>query len=341
MKKININDKKNDINNKLYFFLKKITQSKVSESRRNEIIKACEDYEDNYKKFLNALKIIIKNIKNKESACDLKLIHDDINQKEDVYILEVSLRLLKIKTILIKETSIIIEDKEEKLTQKYHPLSLSYDNITSRQSYESRVGATLYTKKFFEMMEKNIFDFFDEEINEYIKKTENKIKKLKKQGVEAYSVFMIILLESLQQRNKSTAGGDYEKRTYNVLLKTIKEESITKHKHDPKKKHIEYDYIIKIKNKIIGIGAKRTSRERYKQFLNTKDHIEADVMIHITLGIDMTENKLNTIASSGAYVFVSDEIYEGKPYLQESKHAYKCSSLDKKTLQKIAEQNSI
>ena len=94
-------------------------------------------------------------------------------------------------------------------------------------------------------------------------------------------------------------------------------------------------FFFKIKNKVYGIGAKRTLRERYKQFIKTVQMSKIDVMIQITLGLDLTEEKVKSIANYGVITFVSDEIYNSKEYMQKISTIYPASLLTLGTLKKL------
>ncbi|NMA32917.1 MAG: hypothetical protein GX944_03240, partial [Alphaproteobacteria bacterium] len=88
-------------------------------------------------------------------------------------------------------------------------------------------------------------------------------------------------------------------------------------------------------NKNYGISAKRTLRERYKQFIKTSLTTDIDVSIEITLGLDLNEEKAKTILKHGTYLFVADEIYNSREFLQKLNGVYKASDLSEKLLKKL------
>jgi hypothetical protein len=47
---------------------------------------------------------------------------------------------------------------------------------------------------------------------------------------------------------------------------------------------MEFELFFELDGRTYGIGAKRTLRERYKQFIKTSHTSKIDVMIEITLG---------------------------------------------------------
>jgi len=60
-----------------------------------------------------------------------------------------------------------------------------------------------------------------------------------------------------------------------------------------------------------------------------------DVMIQITLGLDLNEEKAKTILKHGVYIFVADEIYQARKFLQELDGVYSVSDLNEKTLKTL------
>ena len=51
-------------------------------------------------------------------------------------------------------------------------------------------------------------------------------------------------------------------------------------------------------------------------------------MIEITLGLDLNEEKAKTIVSHGTYIFVADEIYQNREYLQKLDMVYSVKDLN-------------
>jgi len=92
--------------------------------------------------------------------------------------------------------------------------------------------------------------------------------------------------------------------------------------HDKTDKSTEYDLFFELNGKTFGIGAKRTLRERYKQFIKTSYTSKIDVMIEITLGVDLNEAKAKIINRHGTILFVSDEIYMNREFLQKLNGVY-------------------
>ena len=61
-----------------------------------------------------------------------------------------------------------------------------------------------------------------------------------------------------------------------------------------------------------------------------------DVMIQITLGLDLTIEKAKSITRYGVITIVSDEIYNSRKYLQDMKDVYPASELSLKLFTKLA-----
>ena len=60
-----------------------------------------------------------------------------------------------------------------------------------------------------------------------------------------------------------------------------------------------------------------------------------DVMICITLGLDLNKDKAETIRKHGVYLFVADEIYDSRKFLQNIDGVYPVKDLNLKTLKTI------
>ena len=105
--------------------------------------------------------------------------------------------------------------------------------------------------------------------------------------------------------------------------------------HDESDKSTEYDFFFEIDGKSYGIGAKRTLRERYKQFIKTKLTTKIDFSIQITLGLDLFEEKAKTIVNHDTYIFVADEIYQTRAFLKKMKKVYSVKDLNLQTLKNL------
>jgi phosphatidylglycerophosphatase A len=97
-----------------------------------------------------------------------------------------------------------------------------------------------------------------------------------------------------------------------------------------------YDFKFTYQGKTFGIGAKKTLRERYKQFIKTARTTEIDVTIEITIGLDLNEEKAKTIAQHDTVLFISDEIYQQREFFKTMNSVYSVKDLTLDTLKKIA-----
>lgn len=146
---------------------------------------------------------------------------------------------------------------------------------------------------------------------------------------------MIIFSESINQSITSHSVTDYENRIRSVLVGLgIEKENITK-VHDSVDKSTEFDLFFTLNGKSYGIGAKRTLRERYKQFIKTAQMSEIDVMIETTLGTDLTEEKAKSITNHDVFLFVADEVYQQMDCLKDMDMVYSCRALSLDLLHKL------
>ena len=60
-----------------------------------------------------------------------------------------------------------------------------------------------------------------------------------------------------------------------------------------------------------------------------------DVMIQITLGLDLNEEKAKIINQNGVYLFVADEIYESRTFLHKLEGVYSVKNFNIETLKSL------
>ncbi len=334
--KIKIRKDKLDTNFNLYFFLKELNgTSRISEK---EIVSLLEIYYANKKRSYDKLKSMFLNYA--EKLTDSKrfnfesLIHYIHNQL-DLSIFIFSLKLIQIKPLLLEEAKLAhIEDLVP--LENINQLSLKYDTISKSKPYLTRVNGALISLLFFSKLEEKESNFITENSVDYINSIFNDYDYLKSKGLEANQMFMLMFSESINQSIKSDAGSDYEDRIFNILIGLgIKSDSIQKI-HDKADSSTEFDFFFEYNGKTFGIGAKRTLRERYKQFIKTGFMSELDVMIQITLGLDLTEEKAKSITKHGVITVVSDEIYASRTYLQNMSEVYSASELSLKLFDNLS-----
>lgn len=333
--KIKIKKEQLDANLKFYFFLKELNGAiKLSE---NDINKFLELYFANKnissKKIVSIFTNFIQNLSERKRvgiSAILYQIHTDIDLQTFIF----SLKLIQIKPLLLAEAKLGETTELSSLTH-INQLSLEYDTFSKRKPYFTRVNGALLSLLFFSKLDQKDTGFISQSTNEYIASLFTEYAFLKSKGIEANQMFMLMFSESVNQSILSDAGASYEDRIYNILIGLgIKPEDIKKI-HDEKDSSTEFDFFFKVGNKSYGIGAKRTLRERYKQFIKTIQMSNLDVMIQITLGLDLTEEKARSIKNYGVITFVSDEIYNSRKYLQELDGVYPASNLSMDLLKKL------
>ena len=181
-------------------------------------------------------------------------------------------------------------------------LNLEYDNATVLLPYMQRINAVsnLYASE----------DLINESQNRML-----------------LSIFQIALDESISQAIRSNSGQEYEWRIQKVIEELGLKYEVRVHEKDDSTQ--EHDLYFQYKGKKIGIGAKRTLRERYKQY-NPQG---VDCSIVFTIGEDLDESKTRRITSEfKSFIFVSDEMYVQKKYLADNPRVYKASSFTLETL---------
>lgn len=333
--KIDISQDKLDINAKFYFFLKYLVKAKLSD---NQIFKILENYQlFSSLNMLNEFKQSVMGLfsqKTKAGQNQFAYLSDIFIEITDTHSLEVfifSIKLLLIKDLLLQEAKLRQVNNLQKLSN-INPLSLEYDKITVLNPYYTRVNGALLSLAFFDGLQTG---FLSPQTDDFIQQLAEQAQQLLKVGIEPNQIFMLLFNESINQSITSDSGVDYENRIKSVLLNLgITEANITKI-HDKVDKSTEFDLFFALNGKTYGIGAKRTLRERYKQFIKTAQMTPIDVMIEVTLGTDLTIEKAKSIVNHGIYLFVANEIYQQYDYLQQMEKVYSCQDLTLDTLEKL------
>lgn len=252
------------------------------------------------------------------------IVNQYINTNKDIYVVLCAMIFLDIKNkILIKKDKLIASMLIELgykipngIDNPTYTLTTEFDNFSLLIPYSLRVAST---NEFFSTA--NIQKYISD------KKIANECSNIYK---ELAPIFHIVLNESVKQSGISLSGTDYEKRIENVL-KHFKLK-FKKHTHEEDDNSIEHDLVISYNNKLIGIGAKRTLRERYKQY-NPK---EIDMSIVFTFGNDLTITMAETITSNyNLFMIVADEAYEEKNYLKNNKKVFKATDFSPKLLDEM------
>jgi hypothetical protein len=339
--KISVPKDKIDINFKFYLFLKELNGGNGITVKQCgsflEIAFAFAMRDDNdFKRSVQEMEILVDKIKSPEKKENINSLLYEITNPVEFMVFAFALKLLQIKDLLLEESKIEEIERVVDLS-KLHPLSLKYDSVGKYKPYYSRVNGALISLLFFEKIENGETNFISKATEYYLEGLSKDYNFLKGKGIEANQIFMIMFSESLNQSILSSAGSSYEDRIERVLVALgIEKDSIEK-VHDKEDSSTEFDFFFEVDGKKYGIGAKRTLRERYKQFIKTA-HMggKLDVMIEITLGIDLTEKKAKSIREHGVILIVADEIYQSREFLQEIEGVFPASELTLDLLKSMA-----
>jgi hypothetical protein len=331
IKKLQLPQDKLDVNLSFYFFLKHLVKSKLTDNQVMRLIQEIESHTD-YVKALDVFRPLLGKAQDKQREYDNLVAIIDASTI-DIFLF--ALRLYLIKDLLLSEAKIGYITKQSELSQ-YDLLSLSYDKHSLMSPYSMRVNGALLSLIFFEKIEEGQINLLTEQSISFLQALSKDAKSVKLKGVEPNQIFMLMFSESINQSITSASGYNYEERIEKVLNNIgIPSTDITK-THDNADKSTEYDFFFTRKNKTFGIGAKKTLRERYKQFIKTSLTSEIDVSIEITLGLDLNEEKAKTIRQHGTVIFVADEIYMSRKFLQQMDGIYSTQNFNLTTLDSLA-----
>lgn len=322
---------------KFYFILKYLLKANLNDKDIKKIIALYSLYKGLLlkKALFNEMDTLCgvtkSGLKKRDFLTDiLDLFETDLDTELFIF----GLKLIAIKPLLLQEAKIRDLLDMSKLPT-LNPLSLAYDKITLFSPYSTRVSGALLSLLFFDKLENNDTVFISSDTTDFLKELSEEPIKLKEMGVEPNQIFMLMFSESINQSIISDSGSNYEDRILSVLMAIgIDENSISK-THDKNDSSTEFDFFFEIEGRTYGIGAKRTLRERYKQFIKTAQMTTIDVMIEITLGIDLTEEKVKAIRNHHVFLFVADEIYQSFDYLQMVEGVYSSKDLTLKLLQAL------
>jgi hypothetical protein len=337
IEKIEIDKKVFDINLKFYFILKYLLKAGLKDKEIKKIIEIYSLYQGLL--FKNALLNNMDNLcgmgksglKKKDFLRDiLDLFETDLDSELFIF----GLKLIAIKPLLLQEAKTRDLLDASKLPT-LNPLSLAYDKITLFSPYSTRVSGALLSLIFFDKLENKDTVFLSSDTTDFLKELSKEAIKLKKAGIEPNQIFMLMFSESINQSITSDSGSNYEDRILSVLKSIGIDENKISKIHDKNDSSTEFDFFFELNDKTYGIGAKRTLRERYKQFIKTAQMSKIDVMIEITLGIDLTEEKVRAIRNHNIFLFISDEVYNSNKYLQETTGVYSSKDLTLNTLKTL------
>ena len=335
--KLDIEKTKLDINLKFYFFIKYLVKTKLTDNQANAILKVCVLNSKNNFKITIAKMINYIEDKIKTNSPKQKLIFeviDEINSEIDLKLFIFSLKLYMIKDLLLQEAKLKDLLDISKL-ENLDPLSLEYDKITIYSPYSTRVNGALLSLIFFDKLDNRETNFISQDADDFIENLSTLAIELKTNGIEPNQIFMLMFSESINQSIISDSGSNYEDRILSVLTSIGIDENKIKKTHDKDDNSTEFDFFFELQNKTYGIGAKRTLRERYKQFIKTAQMTTIDVMIEITLGIDLTEEKVKAIRNHNVFLFIADEVYNSYQYLRDIDGVYPSTDLTIEVLERL------
>ncbi len=333
IKKIKIEDNIFNLNLKFYFLLKYLLKTDLTEKQSLSLIELINLNKNNeLLDFIKSLQIFCDKLKGAKKKENLINVISEISSSLDINLLSFCLKLFLIKNALLAEAKLRELIDVNKL-EMLDPLSLEYDNISVKRPYSTRVNGALIALLFFSELETGELNFISENAESLIKTLSDEAVLLKNAGLKTNQIFMLMLSESINQSIISDSGTNYEDRILSVL-KNIGINEIKK-THDKSDSSTEFDFYFELNKKTIGIGAKRTLRERYKQFIKTVHMTKIDLMIEITLGLDLSEEKAKAIIDHGVVIFVSDEVYKSRIYLQKLDNVYSVKELNIKTLKNL------
>lgn len=326
-----------DLNFKMYLFLKRLNaQDGITDKERLRMLELYERYLNNrdLTTILEQYRALAHDIKSGDRRETVLLLMEQIDSDQLIHLFAFCMHLMTIKPLLLAEAK-FLSQMDLSVLANLHPLSMEYDAKTSYSAYSTRVHGALLALVFFQKVEEQDFAFLTQATHDYVKSLIEYYHKFKSEGVDPNQMFMLMFTESMNQSITSLSGTNYEERIRDILIaEGIPKESITK-THDSGDLSTEYDLFFSLAGKTVGISAKRTLRERYKQFIKTKETTEIDVSIEITLGTDLTEQIANTIRQHKTFIFVAPEVYKSKQYMQDIEGVFPVTEFNLATLKAL------
>jgi len=329
----------------LYFYtiLKNLVQIGFTERQlitlQDIISRHKDNYKDNYMDFQTLLvessELIREGTKKYETFLNLVNLIDNEKYNAWVSMVDVAIDLMLFKDLILQESKAYVIN-QEKNTEKdiKDKLSLEYDMSNLCMPYGQKVISSLLVFALTNI-ERNT-EFVMLSSGKTVKAISEKIKYLvDNYNINCNNMLLLIVDESVSQSIKSGAGQSYEKRVYLTLLGKVDNLDDTP-SHDSNITAMEYDCTFELNGKKVGISAKRTLRERYKQNHEDIDILDVDYVFLVTLGTDLNKDKLDSIIQkNGIYVVVADEIYNAREYLKNNDRVISSINLTRENLEKI------
>lgn len=327
---LEVNNSRLSINLLLYRTVKEVIQSKIS---NNHILKLIEQLKllINSREDFETKKIILldfaqslsssKNVQNRLA----ELIENSIIEDIHFNVFKLSLNILRFKDYILEKSKLYSENF--KVCDDIHIMDFQYDQNMLNLPYAIRVSGALLIKVLFTEIEKNENDFYSSLTSD--------IRKINE--IDPETILQIIFAESASQAIRSLSGSGYEHR-FETLL-NANNLSYNGQCFDKNIKAVEYDFKITLENgKKIGVSAKRTLRERYKQNHENITDLEVNAMILVTLGIDLNKAKVDYILEKeNHYIFVASDLYKKIDYFHNNRRVFALNDLNKETLNQMFE----
>ena len=241
---------------------------------------------------------------------------------------DISIELLLFKGLILQESKAYTIARQQEVEKEIiDHLSIEYDASNLCLPYGQRVLSSLLVFALTDASRKS--EFLLESSNQRVKQIYSKINNLSDNySINCNNMLILIVDESINQSIKSTAGASYEDRVEYMVKPLPSVSDWEGHSHDENIKAMEYDFTFILNSKKVGISAKRTLRERYKQNHEDVENLNVDYIFVFTLGTDLNEDKLNSLLQkSGTYVVVSKEIYDSKEYLRKNQNVISSESI--------------
>lgn len=241
---------------------------------------------------------------------------------------DVGIDLLLFKDLILQESKSYAIARHQEIDREIADhLSIEYDVSNLSLPYGQRVLSSLLVSALTDVHRKK--EFLLETSNRRVKQIYEKVNLLSdRYAVNCNNMLILIVDESVNQSIKSTAGASYEGRVEYMMQLLPSITGWEGHSHDENIRAMEYDFTFTFNCKRVGISAKRTLRERYKQNHEAVENLNVDYVLVFTLGTDLNEDKLNSLLQKdGTYVVVAKEIYDAKSYLKENPRVFSSEAI--------------
>ncbi|MGL4392684.1 MAG: hypothetical protein ACRCSK_04570 [Fusobacteriaceae bacterium] len=331
---LKLKDEKFELNLKSYSFLKKIIQLKLTSNQLGVALENLSllknDSIGHFEKQKSKLLKMSFPSFSEEKEIELKSYFEEyMTFNESFYGASLLIKLFTLKDYVLSVSKLYSEKIQLKETENI--LSNSYDIAGLNKAYAPRIAGNLLIKYAFILMQTEPDIIKDT----WLECLRNDYEKIHENFIDPEVLLQIIFNESMSQSSKSSGGSSYENRIENYFI--AKGINFKKHTKDSEYNAVEYDFLIELENgRKIGVSAKRTLRERYKQNHEDIGALEIDLFLVITLGTDLNEQKVkNILEKKGMRIFVSNDIYEKSNFLKNYQYVYSTDKLSNEFLKEL------